>query len=150
MSAEQEPQSERRGRTREIINDLVNERQQLLVAFCRVAGLQPHGQDRSLGAQLKEFCQVLVDYAAAVHFELYARVAEGKERRAEVLRIAKESYPRIAEITQRAVDFNDKYDHADDDPVNTALEADLSRLGEELAVRFELEDQLFRALLARK
>ena len=82
--------------------------------------------------------------------ELYARVAEGKERRAEVLRIAKESYPRIAEITQRAVDFNDKYDRSEDDPASGALEADLSRLGEELAVRFELEDQLFRALLTRK
>ncbi|MDJ0863703.1 MAG: Rsd/AlgQ family anti-sigma factor [Gammaproteobacteria bacterium] len=150
MSAEQKAPSERRGRTREIINDLVNERQQLLVAFCRVAGLQPHGQDGTLGAHLKEFCQVLVDYAAAVHFELYARVAEGKERRAEVLRIAKESYPRIAEITQRAVDFNDKYDRSEDDPASGALEADLSRLGEELAVRFELEDQLFRALLTRK
>ena len=150
MSAKQDPKSERRNRTREIINDLVNERQQLLVAFCRVAGLQPHGQDGAPGAHLKEFCQVLVDYAAAVHFELYARVAEGKERRAEVLRIAKESYPRIAEITQRAVDFNDKYDGTNDEPAPSSLEADLSRLGEELAVRFELEDQLFRALLARK
>ncbi len=150
MSAEQKSPSERRGRTREIINDLVNERQQLLVAFCRVAGLQPHGQDGTLGAHLKEFCQVLVDYAAAVHFELYARVAEGKERRAEVLRIARESYPRIAEITQRAVDFNDKYDRSAEDPASGSLEADLSRLGEELAVRFELEDQLFQALLTRK
>ena len=150
MSAEQESASERRGRTREIINDLVNERQQLLVAFCRVAGLKPHGHDGTLGTHLKEFCQVLVDYAAAVHFELYARVAEGKERRAEVLRIAKESYPRIADITQRAVDFNDKYERSADEPAGAALEADLSRLGEELAVRFELEDQLFRALLARK
>ena len=150
MSAEQQARTERRSRTREIINDLVNERQQLLVAFCRVAGLEPHGEEGSPGAHLKEFCQVLVDYAAAVHFELYARVAEGKERRAEVLRIAKESYPKIAEITQRAVDFNDRYDRSADDPVSAALETDLSRLGEELAVRFELEDQLFRALLARK
>ncbi len=150
MSADQEARSERRSRTREIINDLVNERQQLLVAFCRVAGLLPHGHDGSFGKHLKEFCQVLVDYAAAVHFELYARVAEGKERRAEVLKIAKESYPRVAEITQRAVDFNDKYDHTADEPPPSSLEADLSRLGEELAVRFELEDQLFRALLARK
>ena len=149
MSVQKRTPSERRSRTRDIVNDLVSERQQLLVAFCRVSGLEPHGHDRSIGTHLREFCQVLVDYAAAVHFELYARVAEGKERRAEVLKIARESYPRVAEITQRAVDFNDKYDRISDDTPTASLQADLSRLGEELAMRFELEDQLFRALLAR-
>ena len=150
MSAEKQTQSERRSRTRKIINGLVNERQQLLVAFCQVAGLEPHGHDGRFGTPLKEFCQILVDYAAAVHFELYARVAEGKERRAEVLRIAKESYPKIAEITQQAVDFNDKYDQTSADAATGSLQADLSRLGEQLAMRFELEDQLFTALLTRK
>jgi len=149
MSGSQQPHTERRSRTREIIDNLVAERQELLVSFCRLAGVEPHPQDKPAGVALKEFCQVLVDYSAAVHFEVYTRVAEGKERREPVLRIAKESYPRIAEITQRAVDFNDEYADADDDPLSGPLQEDLSRLGEELALRFEIEDRLFNALLSR-
>ena len=66
-----------------------------------------------------------------------------------MLKAAEESYPIVAGITQRAVDFNDKYDKAGDDVPADRLEADLSKLGEELAARFELEDRLFRALLDR-
>ena len=150
MSAKEKIHSERRSRSREIIDSLLAERQQLLVAFCQVAGLRPHEGTKPVGALLREFCQILVDYAAAVHFELYARVAEGKERRAQVLKAAEESYPIVAGITQRAVDFNDKYDKVEDDAMADSLEADLSRLGEELALRFELEDRLFRALLDRE
>jgi regulator of sigma D len=149
MSPEEQRQPERRGRTQEIINTLLGERRQLLVAFCQVAGLEPRKPNKPVRTLIREFCQVLMDYAAAVHFELYTRVAEGKERRGQVLKIAKESYPTIAAITQRAVDFNDKYDKAPGDPPDEAMQDDLSRLGEDLALRFELEDQLFKALLER-
>ncbi len=149
MSLEKGRQRERRSRTREIINGLLAERQDLLVSFCRVAGLEPHRENKPVNMLVKEFCQVLVDYAAAVHFELYTRVAEGKERRGQVLKIAQESYPTIAAITQRAVDFNDKYEGSSGDAVADTLAEDLSKLGEELALRFELEDELFRALLER-
>lgn len=149
MSGSQQPHTERRSRTRETIDNLLAERQELLVSFCRLAGVEPQPEDKPPGAALKEFCQILVDYTAAIHFEVYTRVAEGKERRELVLGIAKESYPRIAEITQRAVDFNDEYADVGDDPPSGSLQEDLSRLGEEMALRFELEDKLFHALLSR-
>ena len=149
MSLKKGRQHERRNRTREIIDGLLAERQDLLVSFCRVAGVEPHRENKPVNIRMKEFCQVLVDYAAAVHFELYTRVAEGKERRGQVLKIAQESYPTIAAITQRAVDFNDKYEGTSADAVAPGLADDLSKLGEDLALRFELEDKLFQALLER-
>jgi regulator of sigma D len=149
MSPEEPRQAERRGRTQEIIDSLLAERRELLVLFYQAAGLEPRRPNKSVGTLIREFCQVLVDYAAAVHFELYTRVAEGNERRGHVLQVAKDSYPTIAAITQRAVDFNDKYEKGPGDTPDEVLQDELSRLGEDLALRFELEDSLFKALLQR-
>jgi regulator of sigma D len=48
-----------------------------------------------------------------------------------------------------AVNFNDKYDISDHQLELDHLAEDLSQLGEELAVRIELEDQLLSAMLNR-
>ena len=44
------------------------------------------------------------------------------------------------------LDFNDKYNCGDHCELTDSLHDDLSRLGEELAVRIELEDMLLQAL----
>ena len=141
---------ERRSRTSDTINKLLAERQQLLVSFCRVAGLEPYTLDKSLLTLLREFCQVLVDYVATVHFELYTRIDEGTERRAGVAAVAEQVYPRIAETTEMAVDFNDKYEVVNQEKLAQSLSEDLSRLGQAFASRFELEDRLFTALVERR
>ena len=87
-----------------------------------------------------------MDYIAAGHFGLYERISSGKERRQGVNSLAEELYPRIAETTDIAVAFNDKYDCGDDGKIGPNLGKDLSRLGEELALRAELEDQLLNAM----
>ena len=89
----------------------------------------------------------MVDDTAMGHFEVYLRIIEGKERRRAVQEVSAEVYPGIAETTDFLVDFNDKYDGFDGtgDEVNQ-LEADLSRLGEIIAVRGELEDRILDAL----
>ena len=81
------------------------------------------------------------------HFEIYQRIIEGKERRRAVKAVAAEVYPAIAETTDFLVDFNDKYDafEGTDEDVKM-LSGDLSRLGEIIAVRGELEDQILDAL----
>ena len=141
---------ERRSRTSDTINKLLAERQQLLVSFCRVAGLEPYTLDKSLLTLLREFCQVLVDYVATVHFELYTRIDEGTERRAGVTAVAEQVYSRIAETTEMAVDFNDKYEVVNQEKLAQSLSEDLSSLGQVFASRFELEDRLFTALLERR
>lgn len=141
---------ERRTRSHEIVENLLAERQELLVRFCRVAGLEPFNPHDPPVDTLRAFCQVLVDYVAAVHFEVFARLSEGGERRQAVTRMAEQEYPRIAELTEIAVDFNDRYAQVDLDTLSARLADDLSNLGQTLAERFELEDQVFAALVAAR
>ena len=140
--------TERRATSAGIAEKLVAERAEMLVLFCQTAGLEPFQKetDESLARKhLQDFCQLLMDYIAAGHFGLYERIANGNERRQGVANLAEELYPRIAQTTELAVAFNDKYDSSGNYDA-TNLGKDLSKLGEELAVRAELEDRLLSAM----
>ncbi|MEJ2575450.1 MAG: Rsd/AlgQ family anti-sigma factor [Gammaproteobacteria bacterium] len=141
--------TERRLATQDLVEKLLAERRQMLVLFCRVAGLEPYTAERPTIELLQEFCQVLVDYSAFGHFEIYERIANGQERRRQVIEVAEEVYGQIADASETAVEFNDKYDAGDHAVVLSDLPHDLSVLGEELALRVESEDRLVSALLAR-
>jgi len=138
---------ERRSSSQEVIQKLLAERTEMLALYCQIAGLDPFGKN-SRGKHslelLQKFCQVLVDYIAAGHFSLYERVVNGTERRQRIAGLADQLYPRIADTTEAALDFNDKYDCGDHCQIAASFDDDLSRLGEELATRIELEDQLLR------
>ncbi|MBX2883980.1 MAG: sigma D regulator [Granulosicoccus sp.] len=143
---------ERRERLHKTIESLVQLRQKVIVGYCRLAGVSSldNRDDETFvvkADQLRSFCQVMVDYTAMGHFEIYQRIIEGKERRRAVKEVAEEVYPAIAETTDFLVDFNDKYDafSGTDDDVKI-LSGDLSRLGEIIVVRGELEDRLLEAL----
>lgn len=138
---------ERRVRTREMVDKWLVERQEMLVLYCQLAGLEPYTPDRPAKDLLRKFCQVMVDYIAFGHFEVYNRISQGGERRAQVLRVAEEVYPKIAEVAEISVAFNDKYDTSDHDQPLDELDEDLSMLGAELASRIELEDRVVQALL---
>lgn len=140
---------ERRTGTMEFVDKLLAERREMLVLFCRVAGLEGYPGERPSTDVLQDFCQVLVDYSAFGHFEIYQRIADGKERRKQVIRVAEEVYDRIAEASEVAVAFNDRYDAADHTLDLTRLSEDLSLLGEELATRIEMEDRIISALTLR-
>jgi len=147
MATETGGGSERRMRTRDMVDKWLVERQEMLVLYCQVAGLEPYTPDKPSKQLLRSFCQVLVDYIAFGHFEVYERISRGEERRNQVLKIAEEIYPKVAEVTELAVAFNDKYDSAEHDQELDELDEDLSRLGSELANRIELEDHVVNALL---
>lgn len=139
---------ERRIGTQSMVEKLLAERQQLLVLFCKLAGLQPQPEGPRED-DLQKFCELLVDYSALCHFEVYERINEGRERRTKVMAVANEVYSRIAEASEVAVEFNDKYDSADHQLDLQRLDADLGKLGEELAVRIEMEDRIIDALIGR-
>ena len=144
--------TERRAVSRELTDKLIVERTEMLAIFCRLAGVDPFESTKNFGAAqklLQEFCQVLIDYIAAGHFSLYERIVNGTERRAGVAQLAEEVYPRIAATSEVALDFNDKYDCEDHCELTPQFMDDLSRLGEELASRIELEDRLLARMLAR-
>ena len=141
--------AERRYGTHGMVRKLLDERQEVLTMFCRVAGLQPF-EDKGPNVDiLQEFCQVLVDYSAFGHFEIYERIVDGRERRGRVVDVAREVYPLIAEASEVAVEFNDKYDASDHTLDLHRLDHDLCKLGEELAIRIEMEDRIIDALTAR-
>lgn len=146
MTMSEPTKNERRGRTHEMVRKLLDERQEMLMMFCRVAGLEPFKGAQPSADVLQEFCQVLVDYSAFGHFEIYERIVAGRERRAQVVAVARDVYPRIAEASEVAVEFNDKYDASDHMLDLKELDRDLSKLGEELAVRIEMEDRIIHAL----
>ena len=149
MSTQSSAAKERRQGSQDLVVKLVTERTQMLVTFCRLAGIEPYVAVTPVQKLLQEFCQILVDYVAAGHFALYERILEGKERRKEVADIAGEIYERIAQSTQNALDFNDKYDCGDHCTELDSLSQDLSRLGEDIALRIELEDRLLSAMNRR-
>lgn len=140
---------DRRAAGREMIGRLLAERREMLVLFCRVAGLDPFADDAVGHDVLEAFCQVLVDYMAGAHFLLYQRLIDGRERRQAVVALGGEIYGRIEACTEIAMNFNDKYARLGDRGDDADLHADLSALGEALATRIELEDRLISALAGK-
>ena len=138
---------ERRSGTRDIVDKLLAERQEVLVMFCRLAGMEAQDEHDGEDRLLQRFCQILVDYSAFAHFEIYERIVDGRERRENVTQVAQEVYPRIVEASEAAVEFNDKYDAGAHPLDMRGLSQDLNHLGEELAVRIEMEDRIIAALM---
>lgn len=136
-----------RPRSRKLIEDMLQERQQMLVLLWELSKLDLSKPDESTRQTLEDFQEILVDYIAAAHFGLYQRIAEGNERRQAVLDIAREIYPRIARSTDIAVEFTEKYDNPEAGADTAKLPDDLSLLAEEVTSRIELEDQLILAMV---
>ncbi|MGR9086867.1 MAG: Rsd/AlgQ family anti-sigma factor [Gammaproteobacteria bacterium] len=133
---------ERRQRTTQLIAELQSERQEVWSLYCQVAELKPFLELEPVKAQLTRFSELLVDYVSLGHFGLYERILSGTERRDRILSAATDMYPEFSAATELSVNFNDKYEKIDDAAALDALADDLSRLGESLAKRFDLEDRL--------
>lgn len=136
---------ERWGGVNEIIDRWLEDRQAMLVQYCALSGLDQDLSDLQRGEKLRSFCQILVDYVSAGHFEVYDQlIKEGREfDDAEALQEASKLYDTIDTTTERLLDFNDKYLETDD---VSSLSSDLSLLGEALEVRFSTEDRLISVL----
>lgn len=136
---------ERWGGVSEIIDRWLEERQEMLVQYCALSGLNEELSDAQRGEKLRSFCQILVDYVSAGHFEVYDQlIKEGREfDDADALQEASKLYDVVDKTTEKLLDFNDKYLETDDLAV---LTSDLSQLGEALEIRFSAEDRLIAVL----
>lgn len=137
---------ERWGGVNDIIDRWLEERQQLLVKYCALSGLESASLSVSQrGEMLREVCQILVDYVSAGHFEIYDQlIKEGREfEDKEALQEAGLLYTTIDKTTEKLLDFNDKYLETDD---LGSIDTDLSRLGETLETRFAAEDRMIAVL----
>lgn len=136
---------ERWGGVNLLIDRWLQERQDLVKAF---VDLQKSAQPSAAnGDPHQHFCELLVDYVSAGHFEVYEQLnveakAFGDQRGLE---LAKQIYPRIEAITEAALAFNDRFDNGDCRDTLT-VGPELKRLGQLLHERFELEDCLIEVL----
>ncbi|PJG58126.1 sigma D regulator [Aeromonas cavernicola] len=131
------------------IDDWLDARQDLLVEYMKLAGMSPaRSKQRCLPDQqaLQHFCNKLVDYVSAGHFEIYNHVVTAFEQASgDTLELAKRIYPHIRTSTEKALEFNDKYSDADEAQL-LLLDEDLNELGPMLEDRFKQEDRLVKAL----
>jgi regulator of sigma D len=138
------------GGTLSVIDNWLDNRQNLVVLYCELAGLPPYQQEtRCLPAQEKitRFCQLLLDYASTGHFEIYEQIIQqSKLDGEENLKIAQELYSRITTTTDTALNFNDKYAESASDKALLDFDHDLSELGQVMESRFEREDQLLKVV----
>lgn len=136
---------ERWGGVHQLIDRWLQERHELVSAFGALC--EASQGDAGTARKVQHFCQILVDYVSAGHFEVYEQLTVeakvfGDQRGLE---LAKQIYPRIEAITEVALAFNDRCDSGGCGDI-TALYGELKRLGQLLHERFELEDCLIEVL----
>lgn len=122
-------------------------RRNLLVEYMQLAGLMPpYRKTLPTHEELSDFCDRLVDYISAGHFEIY-EILIGAYEKAEGrhLTLTNRLIDRIQDTTEEILDFNERYGDVSDDDM-PELESDLSRLGLTLEERFKLEDKLVLVL----
>ncbi len=153
MVSEANAASERRGRSRGKLATLVKTRSETLSLYSELASQRPFEADEVTNEALQEFCQALIDYAASAHFQLYRYISDKLERRTPVLDVADRIYPQIVQTTDSILRFNDKYQDVnllnDGRELLALLDSDLSSLGETLAERIQLEDQVIGAMTGK-
>lgn len=149
LSEEPNTMIERRTQSHSLIQELVLTRNQMLALFSQLAELKPFQADEGTCNVLQEFCETLVDYTLQAHLNLYRYIEEKLEKRKKVLQLAEQIYPSILTTTEIISTFNDTYEEINDNLDASHLEQNLSRLGEALATRIELEDQLIEVLTNR-
>ncbi|WP_416306531.1 sigma D regulator [Neptunicella sp. SCSIO 80796] len=124
------------------IDNWLAERQMLLVMYCELAGLPPYQRESQAlpdKDKIREFCELLMDYLSAGHFEVYDQLSNGDSLSARL-------YPKISTTTDEALKFNDCYAETNSDTDMSDFDRALSKLGQQLEERFELEDELINTL----
>jgi len=137
------------GGVHELVDAWLNERQEVILLFCAIEGLDQYTPiDASIETKTKAFCQMMMDYVSAGHFEIYEQLfKEAKEFDDGSIELAKKLYPKIKENTQILLDFNDKFSNDKTTGENlNELHIELSKIGEVLEERFQLEDTLIHNL----
>jgi regulator of sigma D len=138
---------ERWGGVNGLIDKWLKERQELIVRLCDLT-VNPGSSEENRVERLQYFCQILVDYVSAGHFEIYEQlISEAAEFDDGGVELAETILPKIQPSTEIALSFNDRFDniHKVDDGTDGMI-TELEQLGKTLAERFELEDTLIAAL----
>lgn len=104
--------------------------------------------NQELSVCIRRFCQTLVDYVSAGHFEVYNElISEAREFNDGSLGTGIDLCRAIEQSTDLAVEFNDRFEQLEHSRSLLAeLPEALGNLGKTLNSRFELEDHLIAAV----
>ena len=137
---------ERWGGVSEIIDAWLSERQSLISAF---VALPSSTIGDELNSRLDLFCDLLMDYLSSGHFEVYEQLLlEGKAFADGSAEAGEKILPQIQPSTDIALDFNDDFQSFEAPSVADIRDFStrLSKLGEALEERFDLEDKMIAVL----
>ncbi len=135
---------DRRAPSQSRLHTLLDSRRHTWMQYSQLADARPFKSSNELDALVHRFCQTLIDYTAGAHFQLYHRLAEGTEARANLIAVSETLYPVIARSTDVILAFNDAFGETEQID-SEALDEALSYLGETLVKRIELEDRILDA-----
>jgi len=145
---EQSTNHKKRELTQFVINELLETRKEVWSLYCSVAGMEPFQANKTIEELVEEFCELSVDYISLGHFGLYQRILDGHERRKGIVEVAERIYPEISKVAEAVLAFNETYQTLTPAKILNQLSGDLSSVGENLATRFELEDELINQMMA--
>lgn len=138
---------ERWGGVHQLIDKWLNDRQTLIVTFCNLSASKPLSTEEPLGESIQNFCEKMMDYCSAGHFEIYEQLMnEAREFNDGSIDIADKQMPRLEEFTGLCVDFNDTFSKHCSFEKLASLPSQLSNLGEVLEERFQIEDDLIEQM----
>ncbi|NRA41175.1 MAG: sigma D regulator [Pseudomonadales bacterium] len=132
-----------------IINQWLEARQELVVSYCSVSGISQTDDLSGVSIKkLQQFCQLLIDYISAGHFEVYDQLLKEAEAfNDNSAALVRKVYPAITETTDIALNFHEIYDTEQHCAASLSrLKDELSTLGEAISKRFSLEDELIAEL----
>ncbi|XTZ38206.1 sigma D regulator [Salmonella enterica] len=136
--------TERVGGSNKLVDHWLQVRKQLLVSYYNLVGIKPvKGSFMQLNEKaLDEFCHNLVEYLSAGHFSIYERIISEMEG-TNPLFTATRIYPLLEANTNEIMNYYDSsLENSIDDDNCLEFQKALSAIGEAIAARFTLEDQL--------
>ena len=140
-------QKDKSFQTLHLVSTLQAERSAVWTMYCEIAKMQASFTDTAkIAPMLSSFSQLLIDYVSLGHFGIYEKLMAKKQQSLTALSSATKLYPAFSNTTAAAILFNDAYVGNKRTWQTENLARDLSKLGENLARRMEMEDWLCRLL----
>lgn len=134
-----------------LVKRWLRERQELIVLMLGLGDEELLRQGKAaLSERVQSFCQVLMDYVSAGHFEIYDELlAEAEHQGSAHLEEGRKLLKRLQVTTDAVIRFNDIYEGPEDEEEPAHLAHELSVLGMALENRFEIEDRMITLLHER-
>lgn len=150
MLTKLEQTTQKLGGINSAVDTWLEERKQLLVQYCQLAGLPPFERETNAlpdKDEIEKFCEILMDYISAGHFEIYQKIMAECAESASNSALAEEIYAQFSDSTDTALSFNDQYASVSDEHDLDIFDVNLAQLGQKMEERFGLEDRLLQTLV---